>query len=172
MNHALSTNRTLVKIATLTFEIKHLNHDTKSVHLTLNHDSKIEVVNLILNYDKKIVHSISNYDTIANRIVFAIVNTNSQSTQTKTLVRWIKFDAHLNQIIKHLNFMSLHYLQKSINQMNESSTQKSFQRWISFIRTKKNSKTQKIILILNWRSISINANLLICQSTRTKKAFR
>jgi hypothetical protein len=79
-NHALSTNRTFVKIATLTFEIKHLNHDTKIVYLTLNHDSKIEVVNLTLNYDKKIAHSISNYDTIANRIVFAIVNTNSQST--------------------------------------------------------------------------------------------
>jgi hypothetical protein len=73
-----------VKIVILIFEINNsLNHDTRIVRLTLNHDSRIEIVNLILNQDKKIDHSFLNHDTIANRIVFAIVNTNSQSTQLR-----------------------------------------------------------------------------------------
>jgi hypothetical protein len=155
-NHALSMKQILDKIVILIFEIiNSSNHDTKIVCSILNHDSRI--------------------DTIANQIVFAIVNTKSQSTQIKILVRtifvwWIKFHRHVNQIIKHSSYTLHHY--RSINKMNELFTQKNYQFWISFIKTKKNSKIQRIILILNWRSISINANLLICQSTRTKKTSR
>jgi hypothetical protein len=100
--YALNTNQTLVKIFTSIFEIiNQLNHDWIS-----NHDTRI--------------------DTIANRIVSVIVNTKSQNTQTNTFVRWIWLDVHFNQIIKHLNSMSLHHSQRSINQMNESSTQKNY----------------------------------------------
>jgi hypothetical protein len=94
-NHEFSMIQIRVKIAILIFEINNsLNHDTRIVCSILNHDSRIEIVNLILNQNKKIDHLFLNHDTIANRIVFAIVNTNSQSTQsrstqTKIFVRWI-----------------------------------------------------------------------------------
>jgi hypothetical protein len=88
-----------------------------------------------------------------------IVNTNSQnthsrSTRMKIFARWIKFDRHLSQIIKHSNHTSHHH-QKSL-------MRKSYQCWISFTKRRRNSKTQKITSILNWRSILISADMLIC----------
>jgi hypothetical protein len=167
---ALSTNRTFVQIVIRIFEIA-------------NHSTKIRIVNSISNHDTKIVRSILNHDTrmnaIANQIAFEILNTNSQNTQSRDtqtkivaqtiFVRWIKLDKHFNQIIKYSSTSHHHLNSTTHSHLQKLFTQKSYQRWINSTRTKKNTRIQRTILILNWSFISINADMLIYQSMRTKK---
>ncbi len=109
-------------------------------------------------------------------LVIQTLNTNPQNTHSRSMhmkitLRWIsKLDKFVNQMIQIKNFNIKHSSHTSHHQ--KSLMKKSYQRWISFTKRRRNSKTQKITSILNWQFISINADMLIYQSMRMKKKYQ